>query len=107
MLQDLQHKSTSVLKYQHQLKLEQKKSYEIKVSKLTITVEVKTVENMLHLKFIRGVRGVPLAYMVQDHIKVAHITPGYDAYLNLGEEMIARAPIDDGKLNIKLTQCPG
>ena len=43
---------------------------------------------VLYLKLMRKVRGVSLAY----HIKVAHIFPGYSAYLNLDEEMMARAP---------------
>ena len=47
------------------------------------------MENIvLHLKLNRGVRGTLLAYVVCHHIKVAHISPQYDAYLNLDEEMI-------------------
>ena len=42
--------------------------------------------------------------MVWCHIKVAHIPPGNDAYLNLNKEMIARVPIVNGKSNFKLTQ---
>ena len=42
--------------------------------------------------------------MVQHHDKVAHIPPRHDAYLNLGEEMIAKAPIVDAKFNFKMTQ---
>ena len=59
---------------------------------------------MLHLKLVRGVRGVLSAYVVQHHVKVVHILPGHDSYLNIDEEMITRAPIVDGKLNYKLTQ---
>ena len=52
------------------------------------------MENIiLHLKLIRGMRGAPWAYVVQHNIMVAHILPGHGAYLNLDEEMIARAPI--------------
>ena len=36
--------------------------------------------------------------MVQHHIKVAWISPGYDAYLNLEKEMILRASIVDAML---------
>ena len=44
------------------------------------------MENIaLNLKPVRGVRGTPLAYMVQYNIKVAHIPPRYSAYLNLDE----------------------
>ena len=63
------------------------------------------MENIiLHLKLIRGVRGVLLAFVVQCHLKVSHISPGYDAYLNLEEEMIGRTPIVNAKLNFKFSQ---
>ena len=58
-----------------------------------------TKENIvLHLKLIRGARGVPLVYVVRHHIKVAPISPGYSSYLNLDEEMIARSipQVDSG-----------
>ena len=42
--------------------------------------------------------------MVQCHIKVAHIPPGHDAYLNLDKDIIARAPIVGKKSIFKLTQ---
>ena len=42
--------------------------------------------------------------MVQHHIKVALIPPVNGAYLNLDEEIIARAPIFDSKKNLKLNQ---
>ena len=45
-----------------------------------------------------------MAYVALHHIKLAHILPVYDAYLNLDEEMIAKAPIVDGKSNLKLNQ---
>ena len=61
-------------------------------------------EKVLHLKLMRWARGVPLAYEVRQHIKASHISPGYSAYLNLDEEMIAKAPIVDAKLNLKQTQ---
>ena len=47
---------------------------------------------VLQLKLIACMRGTLLANVVQHHVKVAHISPGYDAYLNLDEEMIARVP---------------
>ena len=63
------------------------------------------MENIvLLLKIMRGMRGTLLAYVVQHHIKVAHISPGYGAYLNLDKEMIARAPIVDARSNLKMTQ---
>ena len=43
-----------------------------------------------------------MAYVVWCHVKVAHILPGNDAYLNLDKEMIARAPIAKGELNFKM-----
>ena len=39
--------------------------------------------------------------MVLCHIKVLHISPTYDAYLN---QIIARAHVFDSKLNLKLNQ---
>ena len=61
------------------------------------------MENIvLHVKFARRVRGAPLAYVAQHHVKVAHILSRYDSYLNLDEKMIARAPIVDAKSNLKM-----
>ena len=52
------------------------------------------MENMvLHLKLVRGVREVPLAYVVCCHIKVKHFLNESDKHYNFGEEMIARASI--------------
>ena len=63
------------------------------------------MENIvLHLKLISRVKGVSLAYVVRYHVKVAHISSGYSAYLNLDKERIARAPINDAKSDLKLTQ---
>ena len=63
------------------------------------------MENIvLHLKLVRGIRGALMAYLVQRHIMVAHITLGYGAYLNLDEEMITRAPIIDSKMNLMFNQ---
>ena len=65
----------------------------------------QTMENIvLFLKFVREVRGIPLGYVTQCHIKMVHIQPRHDAHLNLDKEMITRVPIVDGKLNFKLTQ---
>ena len=61
---------------------------------------------MLHPKLVRYVRGAPLAYMVQCHVKVGHISPGYGTYLNLDEEMISKAPIVDSKWNLKINKEP-
>ena len=47
---------------------------------------------------------VSLAYVVWCHVKVAHILPGYGAYLHVNEEMVTRALIIDGKSNLKLNQ---
>ena len=64
-----------------------------------------TMQNIvMYLKLMRGMREVPLAYVVQGHIKIAHITPGSGTYLNLDEEMITRAPIVDARLNLRLNQ---
>ena len=65
----------------------------------------KTMENIvLHLKLLRGMRGVLLTYVVQHHTKVAYILSGYGTYLNLDKEMmVTRAPIVDKKFNSRLT----
>ena len=44
----------------------------------------------LHLKLSRGVKDDTLAYVVRNHIKVAQISLGYNAHLNL-DKMTARA----------------
>ena len=49
-------------------------------------------------------RGVLLALVVWCHVKVAHISPGYGAYLNLNKEMLARASIANESFNFKLSQ---
>ena len=59
---------------------------------------------VLHLKLVRGMKGTLLANLVWCHVKVAHISPGYNAYLNLDEEMIARAPIVDTWSNLNMNQ---
>ena len=65
----------------------------------------KIMENkVLHLKLVREIRGVLLACVVQHHVKVAHIPPGYGAYLNLEKEMITITPIFNKKSNFRLTQ---
>ena len=46
---------------------------------------------VLCLKLVGEVRGIPLAYMVIEHEKVVHISPGYRAFLNLDKEMFARS----------------
>ena len=68
--------STSVLHYQHQWKLEQKKSDNIE----------------LPLKLVRGKKGTLLAYMVWCHVKVAHTPLGSSAYLNFDQEMTPGLP---------------
>ena len=40
--------------------------------------------------------------MVWHHVKVAHVPPRHDAYLNLDREINSRVLIVDGKLNFKL-----
>ena len=57
--------NTSVLQYQHQWELEQKKTENTKVSTVDKDDQAKTMENtILHFNLIRGVRGVWLAYVV-------------------------------------------
>ena len=63
------------------------------------------MENIvLHLKLMRGMRRTLLTYVVRCHVKVAHVSSGYGAYLNLDEEMIVSAPIANAKSNLKMTQ---
>ena len=59
---------------------------------------------VLHLRPMRKVRGISLAYVVRQLIKVAHIFPEYNAYLDHDKEMTARAPKVDTKLNIQKTK---
>ena len=76
--------STSVLKYQHQWELKQKKLDNIEAPKVDKKNWAKTMENiMLHLKLMSRVKGAPLADVVWCYVKIAHIPPGHDAYLNL------------------------
>ena len=90
--------STSVLQYQQQWELEQKKTDETKAPKVDKNNWAKTMANIvLHLMLMRGMRGVLLAYVVQNHVKVPCIYPGYDAYLNLDKKIIDRVPIIDGR----------
>ena len=54
--------STSVLHYQHQWELEEKKSNEIKAPKVDKNNWVMTMENaVIYLKLVRGMRGTLLA----------------------------------------------
>ena len=48
---------------------------------------------VLHLRLVKGLRGVPLSYVIRQHVKAVYVSPGYSAYLNLHKEMISRAPI--------------
>ena len=60
----------------------------------------ETIENIVfYLKLITGVMGVLLAYVVWCNVKVAHILPVYDSYMNLDEKMITRALQVNSKLN--------
>ena len=95
--------STTELKHQHQWELEQKKQDSIEAPKEDKIIS-KTMENIvLYLKLMKGVREVPSAYMVHCHVKVALVPSGYNAYLNLDQEMIATAFIVDKKLNFNKT----
>ena len=63
--------STSILKYRHQWELQQKKTDDARVPDHW----KKAIKNkVLYIKLVRGVRGVPLAYMVWYHIKVPHFS---------------------------------
>ena len=97
--------STSVLHYQHQWELEQTKSDNTKAPKVDKNNREKTMENIvMYLKLVRGMRGTLLACVVQRHVKVAHIPPGSDAYLNLDEKIITRVPIVNASSNLRLNQ---
>ena len=92
-------------KYQHQWVQKQKKTEDAEAPKNDKNNGAKTLENIvLHLKLVRGIRGTLPAYVIWCHIKVAHILPGYGTYLNLDNEVIARAPIIDSRSNLKMTQ---
>ena len=54
---------------------------------------MKTTEKIvLHLKLVR-VMGVLLAYVIWCHVKVAHISPEYGAYLNLTMKWLPEPPL--------------
>ena len=58
--------STSVLQYQHQWELEQKKVEKVGAPKVDKSYWTKTMENLeLPLKLMRGMRGALLAYVVE------------------------------------------
>ena len=79
--------STSLIHYQHQWELEQKKSYDIEAPKVDRNNWVKTMENIVtYLKLVKGMRGTQLTYVVLCNVKVAHISPGSKAYLNLHKD---------------------
>ena len=103
---DIKHvNGTSVLCYQHQWELKQEKTDNIKASKVDKNNWAKTMENIvLYLKLVRGVRGSSLACVIQHHVKVEHILPGYGAHLKVDKGMTARAPIVKRKSNFKLNQ---
>ena len=91
--------SRRLLQYQHQWELEQKKTDNLEVTKVEKSNCAKTMEVIvLHLKIVRGLRGVQSAYVVRQHLKE------YDGYLKLDDEMIAIAPIVDSTSNLKMTQ---
>ena len=80
--------SRRVIEYQHQWEMEQ-----IKIDDLH-EYWTKTIEAIvLQLKLTRGVQVVPLTCVVRQHVKVVHIRPEYDTYLNFDEEMIIRTVV--------------
>ena len=81
---DIKHvNSTSLLHYQHQWELELKKTDDTEAPKVDKNNWVKTLKNiMLCLMLIKGMRGIPLDYVVQRDIKVPHILLGYDLSLD-------------------------
>ena len=69
--------STSLLHCQHQWELEQKKTYVTEAPKVDKNNFMKTMKNIiLNLKLIRGMRGTPLAFVVQQHVEESHILSG-------------------------------
>ena len=60
-----------------QWELENKKSDDLDLLKVDRNYWAKTMEAIvLHLRLIREMRAVPLAYVVRQHIKIVHICPG-------------------------------
>ena len=45
-----------------------------------------------HLWLIRGVQGIPLAYVIRQYVMGLHIVPGYDAFLKLGKKIFQDHP---------------
>ena len=67
--------SRAVIVYQHLWELEQNQGDDFEVPIIDKNKWAKTMEYVVHhLKLVRGVRGVPLAYAVRHHIKVADIS---------------------------------
>ena len=58
---------------------------------------------MLHLKLRGGVKDFPLAYVMRQHVKVAHTSFGCGTCLNIDDEMITTVCIVDAKSNHKKT----
>ena len=81
-----------MLAYQHQWELEQKNTDDLKMPKVDKNNWAKTKE------LVKEVGSVSLAYVVQHHIKV-HIS-----CLDMVLTFIARAPIVNTKVTLKLTQ---
>ena len=55
-----------MMQYQHQWELKQKKIDNVKAPKVDKNKWAKTMKNIiLHFKLMSGMRGVPLAYVVQ------------------------------------------
>ena len=77
-------------------KKKRKSNYELpKVNKTNWEQTIEAI--VLHLKLVRGIRGISLAYMVRQHVKVTHHPHGYVTCPNLDKEFIDRAPIVDMK----------
>ena len=94
----------SVLKYQHQKVLKQKMVNDIQLAQVNKNNWMKIMKAIvLHLRLVMGVQGINVLCSQKLH-QVAYISTGYSTYLNLDEQMIARAPLIDMKLNLKMIQ---
>ena len=81
------------------MELEKKKKDDLEVPKVNEKNWAKTMEaTVIHLKLVKGVRGVQLEYMFRQHGKMAYMSPEYD------EEIISWVCIVNTKLNLKQTQ---
>ena len=95
---------TSIISAQEELESYEIERHDLELPEVEKNNWKKTMEAMVpHLKHEREMRSNTLVYVFRQHIEVAHISTGYNDYLNL-EEMIARVPLVYQRSNLHVTQ---